>query len=304
MGYSFPLDQELRIASAAEELDSWQQGGKWFRYHEHAIFSRMEGRGRTPIVLLHGFPTASWDWHALWPGLTEKHLCITLDMIGFGFSDKPANYAYSLVDQADLISGFLEELNVERCHILAHDYGDSVAQELLYRQQIGSNRFHIESMCFLNGTLFPESHRPLFMQKLLASPFGALVSRVINRKVFDSNMQRLFSPKCQPDEALLDNLWALLVYNNGLTNLHRLIHYMEERRCHRNRWVGALQSADIPLRFINGITDPVCGQVMADRFEELVQNADVVRLEGVGHYPQLEAPARVMSVYQEFLEIV
>lgn len=81
----------------------------------------------------HGFPTASWDWHKLWPEFVKHYRVIALDMIGFGFSDKPINYHYSIGDQADLQQALLTSLGISSIHLLAHDYGDTVAQELLAR---------------------------------------------------------------------------------------------------------------------------------------------------------------------------
>lgn len=279
--------------------DQWQQDGKWFSYGEHAIFSRMAGRGE-PLVLLHGFPTASWDWNRLWPLLAHHYEVLAMDMLGFGFSDKPVNYAYSIDDQADLQQGWIEGLGLKRVHLFAHDYGCSVTQELLAREQEGMLRFSIASVCFLNGALFPEVHRPLLIQKLLCSPVGGLVSRGLTRRTFDHNFCRLFSPQRRPSNEELDNFWQLLTYNNGRGILHRLIHYMEERRCHRNRWVGALQAARQPMRLISGTADPVSGVAMAMRYRELVPSPDVVSLRGVGHYPHYECPGDVYRAFREF----
>ncbi|ETE58309.1 Mesoderm-specific transcript protein, partial [Ophiophagus hannah] len=45
------------------------------------------------VVLLHGFPTSSYDWYKIWEGLTQRfHRVIALDFVGFGFSDKPASF--------------------------------------------------------------------------------------------------------------------------------------------------------------------------------------------------------------------
>jgi len=280
-------------------LEQWQQGGKWFRYRGHSIFCHVEGKG-VPLLLIHGFPTASWDWHRVWPELVTRYQVIAIDMLGFGFSDKPREYSYSIMDQADLIVEFVQELRLQRCHLLCHDYGDSVGQELLARQLDHVLPFAIDSVCFLNGALFPETHRPVLMQKLLVSPLGGLVSRMLNQRIFDSNMRMLFSNLRQPDEALLEQLWALIQYNNGLGIIHNLIHYMEERRCHRHRWVDALRSCRVPMRFIDGIADPVSGAAMADRYEELIKRSDVVRLDGIGHYPHLEAPEMVLKHYLAF----
>ena len=57
----------------------------------------------------------------------------------------------------------------------------------------------------------------------------------------------------------------------------------------------------MPLRFINGPADPVSGAHMAARYRELVPNPDVVLLDGIGHYPQLEAPEQVLASFFEFV---
>ncbi|KEF33061.1 MAG: alpha/beta hydrolase [Gammaproteobacteria bacterium] len=292
-------DESAGSARDSGSLEGWQHGGKWFCYGGHAIFSRMAGQGE-PLVLIHGFPTASWDWSRVWPMLTQEHNVLTLDMLGFGFSDKPVDYAYSIEDQADLFQGWIEGLGLSSVHLLVHDYGCSVAQELLAREQEGALPFAIASVCFLNGALFPEVHNPLLIQKLLSSPFGGLISRGLTRRSFERNFRRLFGSQNPPDRQDLEDFWYLLTYNNGRGILHRLIHFMEERRCHRHRWVGALQRAQQPIRLISGTADPVSGAGMARRYRELVSNADVVSLRNVGHYPHFECPWDVFSAYRDF----
>jgi pimeloyl-ACP methyl ester carboxylesterase len=130
------------------------------------------------LLLIHGFPTASWDWEALWPVLTAHLRVYALDTIGFGLSEKPRHYDCSLMDQADLFESFLSSTGVASYHVLAHDYGDSVAQELLVRQMEPGVRPRLQSIAFLNGGLFPETHRPVLMQRLLISPLGPLVARL------------------------------------------------------------------------------------------------------------------------------
>ncbi|WP_199451907.1 alpha/beta fold hydrolase [Marinobacter sp. bablab_jr008] len=280
-------------------LEAWQQAGKWFCYEGHAIFSRMGGQGE-PLVLLHGFPTASWDWSRIWPMLVREHNLLTLDMLGFGFSDKPLHYSYSIEDQADLIQGWIEGLGLERVHLFGHDYGTTVVQELLAREQEGELSFAISSVCLLNGGLFPEVHHPLFIQKILRSPLGGLIGRGLSRSLFERNFRRLFGSRNPPGRQDMDDFWHLLNYNNGRGVLHRLIQFMEERRCHRNRWVGALQKAEQPMRLISGGADPVSGAAMARRYRELIPQADVVMLRNVGHYPHFEQPWDVYSAYREF----
>lgn len=232
--------------------------------------------------------------------LVQQHSVLTLDMLGFGFSDKPMAYPYSIEDQADLLQGWIEGLGLGSVHFMAHDYGCSVGQELLAREQEGVLHFHIASACFLNGALFPEVHNPLLIQKLLRSRLGGLISRGLSRRTFERNFRRLFGSQNPPDRQDMEDFWHLLTYNNGRGILHHLIQFMEERRCHRNRWVGALQKARQPMRLISGTADPVSGAAMARRYRELIPEPDVVTLRNVGHYPHFECPWDVFSAYRDF----
>ena len=294
--------QEGSAASSHRvSVEAWAKAGRMMDYRGHSIFVRDAGApGAEPLLLIHGFPTASWDWEALWPSLTQRFHVYTLDMIGFGLSAKPANYSYSLMDQATLVESFLSAEGVASYHLLAHDYGDTVAQELLARQREPGPRPRLVSVAFLNGGLFPETHRPVLVQKLLLSPLGPLVSRLTTRAKVAQSMRKIFGPMTQPDEALIDAFWQLITRNHGLSVAPKLIRYIVERREHRERWVGAMQQARIPLKLINGMADPVSGQHMAARYEELILQADVTLLENIGHYPQIEAPDAVLAAYLAF----
>ncbi len=284
-------------------LSDWRAAGRHIDHRGHRIFFRSDGPADAPaLLLIHGFPTASWDWEALWPKLTLRWRVMAPDLIGFGFSDKPRDYAYSLVDQADVCEAVLRHCGVETYHVLAHDYGDSVAQELLARQAPAerAGRPRLRSVCFLNGGLFPETHHPVLMQKLLISPVGPWIGRLTSRARIAATMKRIFGPQTQPDEALLDGFAALIAENGGPRIMHKLIRYMVERRAQRARWVGALQATEVPLKLIDGAADPISGAHMAARYGELVPAADVSLLHGIGHYPQIEAPRDVLAAFEAF----
>lgn len=282
--------------------EDWRERGAAYRHRGHAVFYAAEGEGE-PLVLIHGFPTASWDWHKLWPVLTDRFRCIAPDMIGFGFSAKPRRHDYRIRDQADLHEGLLDELGIGRYHILAHDYGDTVAQELLARdvdrrREGGAGR--ILSLCLLNGGLFPEVHRPRPIQTILLGPFGWLASRLVSRRAFGHSMRQIFGPETPPSPEELDAFWQLARHNGGTRIYHRLIRYLDDRRAHRDRWVGALQAARVPLRLIDGVYDPVSGGHMAARYRELIPDPDVVELP-CGHYPQIEMAGETLEAVLAFL---
>ncbi|MCE9575588.1 MAG: alpha/beta hydrolase [Deltaproteobacteria bacterium] len=282
---------------AMPTIEEWRAGGATWRWRGHEVFWRAAGAG--PVVLLiHGFPTASWDWAAIWDALAARYRVLTLDMIGFGFSAKPRAFDYTIGAQADLYEALLARDGVTRYRIVAHDYGDTVAQELLARQAEGAAA-RIEGAVLLNGGLFPESHRPLATQRLLASPLGGLVARATTFPRFAAAMRRICARPLPDDE--LAAMWALVEHNDGRGVMPKLIGYMAERRRSRARWVGAITGARVPIRVIDGVDDPISGGHMLARYRELVRDPDIVELAGVGHYPQVEAPAEVTRATLEAL---
>jgi pimeloyl-ACP methyl ester carboxylesterase len=276
----------------------WLQGGHWFEYKNHQIFYRIDGTGEA-LVLLHGFPTSSWDWHKVWSDLASCYRVICLDFIGFGFSDKPTSYHYSMFDQADLVESLLEYHEIHHYHILAHDIGDTVAQELLARE-LDRKKMRIQSCCFLNGGLFPETHRATKVQKLLLSPFGFLISRLLTFQRFAASFSILFPNTTRPAELEMQELFELIQHKQGYRVTHKIIRYILERRKYRERWLHAIQQASCPIRLIDGLADPVSGEHMVARFRELIGSSDIIELDGCGHYPQMEMPAKVLDSYRNF----
>ncbi|WP_350603336.1 alpha/beta hydrolase [Pseudoalteromonas sp. SMN1298-MNA-CIBAN-0114] len=282
-------------------LQQWQSQGQFTQISGHQIFTKTAGDITKPaLLLIHGFPSASWDWEGMWQTLSEHYFVITLDMLGFGLSDKPINATYKITEQADLYTQFLKTLNINDVHILAHDYGDTVAQELLARQVHNQSAITINSVCFLNGGLFPEVHKPLFIQKLLLSKLGWIVPKLMNKQKFGNNLLTIFGKSTPPSKQVVDTLWELIIYKDGLAVMPKLISYIKQRQQNRARWVGATINSNIPLTFIAGAEDPISGKHMIEHYKKLIPNARVQEFVELGHYPQVENPDAITQAYLNF----
>lgn len=279
-------------------LDEWRAQGQYFNFNGQCIFYCCAGeRSKPALLLVHGFPTASWDWRHIWSALAQDYFVIAADMLGFGFSAKPVKGDYRISVQADLQQALLKHLQVGKHHILAHDYGVTVTQELLERELSATTG--ILSTTLLNGGLFPETHKPVLLQKLLISPLGFLVARQISEKSFQRTLSRICAkPLTREDQ---QGFWRLINENNGLAVFHKLIRYMRERSEFRSRWVAALQASEHALCLINGLEDPISGAHMVARYREVVAKEPIIELPGVGHYPQVEAPELVLQAFQSFI---
>jgi pimeloyl-ACP methyl ester carboxylesterase len=254
--------------------------------------------------LLHGFPTCSWDWERIQGPLAARHRLLMFDFLGFGDSDKPANHIYSIHEQADIVEALWAKFGVTETSLVVHDYGVSVGQELLARLIEGRLRARINKIAWMNGGLYAHLHRPLLVQKLLRKPvIGALLSRLTSEKTFALNLGRVFSPARPLGAQEASQHWQAVRRRSGNLIYHRLIHYIEDRQRHHERWERALEQAGLPKLFLWGMADPVSGRHMAEHLLRRAPDVNLVALEDVGHYPQLEVPEliadRLLNFFSE-----
>lgn len=292
------------------DLERWKEKGQSFDYLGFEVFYVQEGSG-PDLLLIHGYPFNSFDWIQIWDRLTERFRVTAPDMLGMGFSDKPVRYEYSVHDHADMHEALLGELGIGKCHVLAHDIGVSVAQEMLARQDRGeqsAGSYEIESITWLNGGLFNETYRPRAIQKLLSTtPLGEGLARLgrvaLSDRVLDRAIAEVFGPKTKPSPALLKQFHEVMDHNDGRRVTHKVGRFVLDRERHRNRWVRAMRETDVPMRMINGPYDPNSGRHIADRYGELIPDPDVVLLDDqIGHWPQIEDPDDVLRHFLEFIE--
>jgi pimeloyl-ACP methyl ester carboxylesterase len=282
-------------------LGDWKESGKYFDCDGLQVFYHLSKTSDEALLCLHGFPASSFDYHKIWDDLTEKFAVLSFDMIGYGFSSKPLAFGYTTFNQVDVLQKLLDLLGIRRVHILAHDYGNTITQELLARDEEKRLNFTIETICMLNGALFPETHRPILAQKILISPAGFLFGKLITDAIFKKSLASVFGSQTQPSADELEDFATLFKYNNGKRIAHKLIRYMTERAKYRARWVGALERMRQPFRMINGSEDKVSGAHLVERFRALFPHqTDIIELDRIGHFPHMEAPEIVLNNFFEF----
>jgi pimeloyl-ACP methyl ester carboxylesterase len=100
----------------------------------------------------------------------------------------------------------------------------------------------------------------------------------------------------------LDVATHLAVRSGGLAMLPRTIRYVEDRRAEEARFTGAIESHPSPVGVVWGDLDPVAVHAMAERFVAARPGTPLTTLDGVGHYPMVEAPSRFAAAVLDLLD--
>jgi pimeloyl-ACP methyl ester carboxylesterase len=276
--------------SLPERVEQWRGRGRTEEFRGRSIHTFYQPGEGPLMVLLHGFPTSSYDWRYL-VDLVPGQAVLAFDFLGFGLSDKPREHNYTLSWQADLTEELIARFDGDGpVQICAHDLGTSVATELLARDLVGELGFELGSVLLFNGSILIERSNPTLAQKLLRGPLGPLAARFANEAFFRRQFASVFSD-AHPlsDEDAADN-WALMTNNDGNRLGHKLVSYMDERVIYADRWHGAIRRWQGDLHLAWGLKDPVAVPEVLDGLLELRPDLDSIRFEQLGHYPQVEDP--------------
>jgi len=283
-------------------LQRWHDAGRFFEHGGNRIFVHESGPASDDgVLILHGFPSSSHDWEEVVPRLAGRARTVTFDLLGYGLSDKPVNGPFSLLAQADLAEAVAQDCGLRRCVLVCHDVGQTVAAELMARQEEGALGFEIRHSIVTNGsTLVDLAQLSPGQQALLALPDEPL-AEPLPLEGFRGALRDTFSKEHPPDDADLDCMLASIRENGGDRLLPRLIRYIEERRANLARWTAGLTQLSAPTSVFWGEQDPIAVPAMAERIRELRPATDVQLWPDVGHWPSIEVPERLAEAILERL---
>lgn len=282
--------------------EDWYRSARTLEFAGHAISHRLAGAGPPDVTLIHGFPTSSWDWARVAAELEGEARVVTFDLLGQGRSAKPAGHPYSVLEQADILGAVWAAAGVERTLVLAHDLGATVAQELLARRAHGTLPVELTGVVLLNGGLYPELHRPTDGQAALTDPeHGPAVAKLMDEALFRRALLETFGEATRPSDSELAEHWAILAHADGQLRMPEILAYIEQRRRYRERWVGALEGTEVPLRFVWGDQDPISGAHVAARLRERFPAEVIDEHPEAGHWPALEVPGAVVAAARALL---
>ncbi|GAA3117718.1 alpha/beta hydrolase [Streptomyces goshikiensis] len=280
-------------------LRAWTEGGSFQSIGGHRVFVRRDGPADgAPVTLVHGFPTSSHDWAAVVPALVAAGLRVTtLDLLGFGESDKPRRHRYSVLDQASLVEEVWRHHGTGATALVVHDYGVSVGQSCWPATRPGSRAWHGST-----AASTPTCTAPVRVQRLLHGPLGPLLAPLTTRRRFAATLRAVLARPVH-DEDVRD-LWAAVSRAGGHRLAPRLLRYIDERRLYAARWASALEGFPGPRCSCGDRPTRSAGPTYWPWIRARLPRAEVVELAGppaVGHYPQLEDPEAVSAALTGFL---
>jgi len=248
-----------------------------------------------PLVLLHCYACSLHWWDQVLPLLNSNHRVITVDLIGFGGSEKPKS-GYSIPEQARAVSEALNGLGVRGAVLVGHSMGGEVATA------IAEGASELVSRVAVIGT--PSTHEqaqlPLLGRLIYAPVIGEAVWRIRPDGLIRNGYESAFAPGfdfeaafADPDQVIEDN--RAMTY----TSFDRAA--AEADRFTDDGTIAArITATGVPFLAILGSEDQIVDTPAAAESFEAVPGATVQVLDGVGHSANLEAPSDTAEILLRF----
>jgi pimeloyl-ACP methyl ester carboxylesterase len=313
--FSLTIKPRTELSSLAQD---WQDTGSYItwkstipenaRFGEVNVFTIQKGDPNNPaILLIHGYPTSSFDFTELFDILSTDYFVCAIDTVGYGLSDKPRDgYVYSIKDDAKLVDYYIRDvLDLTSLSVLTHDKGSSVGFALLelYHNQTD---YQINHHFITNGNVYLPLAQLTSFQKILLNDYIGPVATRYFKGDFIAEGKNANTHTFPESDAKVDAIASIIDYQDGGLVQHNVIQYLNERTVNENLWLQDLEQSTIPATIIWGVDDFIAPTAVADYvWNTSLKNRETEayywRLPNANHYLQNDQPLVISKLIKQAL---
>jgi pimeloyl-ACP methyl ester carboxylesterase len=243
-----------------------------------------------PVVLIHGSGpgvTSYANWRLVLPALAENFRVVAPDMVGFGFSERPANIEYGVQTWADQVVGLMDTLELPKAHLVGNSFGGAIALRI--------------------ATQHPDRVGKLVLMGSMGVPFPITegLERVWGYEPSFENMRKVLDVFAYSRDLVNDELAEVRYRGSIQPGFQESFAAMFPAP--RQRWVEAMCTPEDEIRrlphrtlIVHGREDQVIPVQTSLRLMELIDNADLSVFSHCGHWSMIERTADFNRNVNEF----
>jgi pimeloyl-ACP methyl ester carboxylesterase len=270
----------------------------YLELHGDRIAYRDAGSGHA-LLLIHGMAGSSATWRAIIPQLSKKYRVIAPDLLGHGMSAKPRG-DYSLGAFAVFLRDLLDELGVDRATVIGQSLGGGIAMQFTHQHRDYCERLALIGSGGLGPDLSP-------MLRFLSAPGTELllpiaapqpVLRLGNKVGSWLTSAGIQSPRA-------GEMWQAYCSLSDARTRQAFLRTLRSVVDYRGQAVSALNKLHVaeglPTVLIWGDQDRIIPVAHAYAAHDALDGSRLEVLEGIGHFPHVEAPAAVAEILEDFI---
>jgi len=256
-----------------------------------------------PVLLLHGFGGCAYTWRYLIPPLAVAHRVLTLELKGYGLSDKPRDGHYAVADQADIVAEFIRRQDLHDLVIMGHSMGGAVALMtfLKLEKDTKDNPGRIQKLVLIDSAGYRQK-LPWFIRLAKIPGASILAALLPPRFAAALVLKKCYYHKDQITEEQIDTY----AYYGSLPGAQEAISQTAKQLVLKDKEMEALiaqyRTIQVPVLLIWGVEDEVVPLNVALNFTRDLPNAQLVPLRRCGHIPPEEEPEATRQAIMDFLK--
>lgn len=278
----------------------------WVKMDGLNVFYREAGEGDIPILLLHGGGSdhSGFSWKYTVPALSKSHRVIALDLPGYGKSECPDwdqspeknPFQYHI----DFISEFLDELGIEKIHIMGLSMGGGIAIGFALQNPERAARLILVDSAGLTKKV-PGGYSTYLATRI---PMVYELTRWFvfqNRWTVKLGLRRMLL-KSQISDDIIDAAWEAVKIVKMHPAWKSYLQHEITAEGFRTTFTDRLGELKMPCLFLHGEKDKLFPSSCSENAHRLLPDSRFYVLKGCSHIPSLEAPARFNMLVQNFLD--
>lgn len=271
----------------------------------HQLHAREFGVGNSgpTIIMMHGFPDSLHLYDLIAPEVADDRHVVVFDFLGWGESDKPAGFDYTIAEQIVDLNAVIDHFNLQSVVLVMHDASGPPAIDWAL-----DNKDKVAGLILLNTyyslmeTLIPPDAVGFYATPGPAR--DAAVEFMSNNddawiQGYTDEMAKFFA---QPESK---SLFSKILAHQSLAMrpaYFSLTAKLFPDVVSRVSAQASLVNFDLPVRIIFGTNDPYLNVGVASDFHALFPDSELFLISGGGHFVQLDKPEKVADLIEDFLE--
>jgi pimeloyl-ACP methyl ester carboxylesterase len=270
---------------------------KTFDYHGTKINYYEAGQG-PPVILLHGFGGCAYTWRHMIPALAEQHRVFTIDLKGFGYSDKPADGHYAVADQAAIVADFIRRRDLHDLVIMGHSMGGAVTL-MTYLKLRETDPGRIQKLVLIDSAGYPQE-MPYFIRLAKLPGLNAALGKIVSPRFAAALvLKKSYYDKDKVTEEQVDTY----AYFGSLPGAAAAVQQTAKQLVPQDieAFVAQYKTISVPVLIIWGREDEVVPLKIALEFKRDIPNSELIAILHCGHIPLEEKPQETRKAIMEFL---
>ena len=245
-----------------------------------------------PIVLVHGTSASLHTWDGWAEALKSRHRVIRFDLPGFGLTGPSPSGDYTLPTYSRFVVDVLDKLGIRQAILAGNSLGGAVAWKTAadYPERVGK-------LILVDSAGYPYEPEsiPIGFRLAQIPALAPLMQRLLPRRVIESSVRNVYADPSKVTPELIDRYYEITLREGNRKALG------DRFRAGNERFSSQIKQVKQPTPVLWGALDRLIPVSQAQLFAKDIAGSQLQVLDGLGHVPQEEDPARTVAATRAFL---